>query len=279
MKQQSLFGPESNATTAKPAGDQLRRLKVLILVKAAPNPSQTYGETVCVAGIRADLQDFGWLRLYPINFRTLDDPNEFKKYDFVEFEARPARNDPRGDSWRPILTTMNTVGHVKDWRKRATWIEDYVQESMCDVLNAVRNDPPARSLAAIRPQEIDDIVIENHPGWSQEEQAKIQSYVNQLGLFDSAPRRALEAPRFKAWYRYRCDSRQCKGHRQGLLDWEFVLHQRRLSDWEEASAKAELRARWLDKMCGDDKDTVFYIGNQAKRQHVFSVLGLFYPSR
>ncbi|GAA2324098.1 hypothetical protein GCM10010149_91830 [Nonomuraea roseoviolacea subsp. roseoviolacea] len=279
MTQPSLFGPDSNGPVAKPLGDRVERLKALILVKAAPNPSQSYGETVCVAGLRADLKAFGWLRLYPINFRALDDPNEFKKYDLVEFEARPARNDPRHESWRPLLTSITTVGHVADWRGRAGWVEDYVKESMCDLLEAVRREAPARSLAAIRPREIDDFIVEQHPGWSQEEKAKIQAYVNQLGLFDTSPRRALEAPRFKARYSYWCQSSQCRGHRQGLLDWEFVMHQRNLAGWSDAAAKEELRARWLDKMCGPDRDTILYVGNQAKRQHVFSVLGLMYPPR
>lgn len=254
-------------------------MTALILVKAAPNPSQTYGETVCVAGLRTDLRASGWIRLYPINFRALDDPNEFKKYDFVKFDARPARNDPRHESWRPVLTSITTVGHLKDWKKRASWVEEHVQDSMCDVLSAVRNNPPAQSLAAIRPREINDLVIEDHPGWSEAEQAKIDAYVNQMGLFESTPRRALKAPRFKAWYAYRCHRRGCKGHRQGLLDWEFVAHQRKLAGWSDAGAKAELRARWLDKMCSRERDTALYVGNQAKRQHVFSVLGLFYPPR
>ncbi len=277
--QQSLFGPEPSAAVTKPMGDHLHRLKALILVKAAPNPSHTHGETVCVAGIRTDLQAAGWLRLYPVNVRALDDPNAFRKYDVIEFDARPARNDPRCESWRPVLTTIRTVGRLKSWRQRAAWIDEHVGDSMCDLLDAVRDHPPARSLAAIRPREIDGITIDAHPGWTPEEQAKITNYVAQLGLFGDTSRRALEAPRFKARYRYRCGSRRCRGHRQGLIDWEFVAHQRRLSGWDDASAKAELRSRWLDGMCGDDKDTVFYVGNQAKRQHVFSVLGLFYPSR
>jgi len=38
--------------------------KVLITVKAYPNPSTRYGETVCVAGIDIDKKE--WVRLYPV---------------------------------------------------------------------------------------------------------------------------------------------------------------------------------------------------------------------
>jgi hypothetical protein len=40
-------------------------------VKAAPQLSERYGETVCVAALSTDLQRRGWIRLYPINFREL----------------------------------------------------------------------------------------------------------------------------------------------------------------------------------------------------------------
>lgn len=41
--------------------------KILITVKAYPNPSKTYEETVCVAGI--DIDTGKWVRLYPIKYK------------------------------------------------------------------------------------------------------------------------------------------------------------------------------------------------------------------
>lgn len=70
MTQGSLFDLDP-ADREKPPSDDPRLLKVLITVKAAPNPSSTYGETVCVAGLSMDPDNPGWLRLYPINFRYL----------------------------------------------------------------------------------------------------------------------------------------------------------------------------------------------------------------
>jgi hypothetical protein len=45
-----MFGQPPSEPAAKPAGDQVVRLRVLVTVKAAPNPSDKYGETVCVRG-------------------------------------------------------------------------------------------------------------------------------------------------------------------------------------------------------------------------------------
>jgi hypothetical protein len=49
-----------------------------------------------------DLTRPGWIRLYPINFRALDADDQFKKYEVVTVEAKPARPDPRHESWKPI---------------------------------------------------------------------------------------------------------------------------------------------------------------------------------
>jgi hypothetical protein len=44
----------------------------MITVKTYPNPSETYGETVCVAGVRLDRGRPEWIRLYPVKFRNAD---------------------------------------------------------------------------------------------------------------------------------------------------------------------------------------------------------------
>jgi hypothetical protein len=68
-------------------------MRVVITVKAAPNPSERYGETVCVAGLRLDSDHGGWVRLYPINFRELDDDSSFKK----AINVAPSRRSRRCD--------------------------------------------------------------------------------------------------------------------------------------------------------------------------------------
>ncbi len=72
----------------------LRNCRVVVLVKALPNPSQKYGETVCCAGVTAEGK---WKRLYPIRFRHLRD-NKFKRWDWVRFEYEPPRTDTRTES-------------------------------------------------------------------------------------------------------------------------------------------------------------------------------------
>lgn len=63
VTEMSLFAPDPESAPEKPPSDQLVWLRVMITVKAAPNPSEQYGETVCVAGIRLDPDNSGWVRL------------------------------------------------------------------------------------------------------------------------------------------------------------------------------------------------------------------------
>jgi len=67
---------------------KLETKTVLITVKAYPNPSKKYGETVCCAGI--DLQTNSWIRLYPVTYRDLEYSKRFKKYDIIKVKcAKP----------------------------------------------------------------------------------------------------------------------------------------------------------------------------------------------
>jgi hypothetical protein len=131
MTQMSLFGPNEVGPEPKPASDQTVRLRVLITVKAAPNPSERYGETVCVAGLSADIRRRGWIRLYPVNFRELASDGRFRKYDIISVDAKPARQDQRRESWKPILESMTNEGHLDPWKPRRAWLDPYVEDSMC----------------------------------------------------------------------------------------------------------------------------------------------------
>ncbi|MEV4377741.1 hypothetical protein [Streptosporangium sp. NPDC049644] len=278
-EQHSLFGPDFGTIHKKPKEAHFQRIRVLITVKAAPNPSETYGETVCVAALRLDLDQPGWIRLYPINFRELGSSHRFRKYDIVTLEAKPNTGDPRAESWRPRSDKVVVEKHLDGWPKRMAYLDDYIEGSMCDLISGAKKRPVGRSLAAIRPMEIIGLDIQPHPGWTPDEQRKIDQYVSQLGLFDTGPRTALQAPRFKAWYRYRCQSASCNTHRQGIYDWELVALQRSVRDRDDAGVKQAIRDKFWDLMNAPDRDTIFYLGNQQAHPQSFIVLGVAYPRR
>ncbi|HEX3679326.1 MAG TPA: hypothetical protein VHU90_06375 [Galbitalea sp.] len=273
----SMFGEPSDEPAAKPAGDQVVCLRVIVTVKAAPNPSDKYGETVCVAGVSADPARPGWFRLYPINFRELGDDASFRKYDVISVDAVPARQDARAESWRPRMNTLRIDNHVAD-RHRREWIDPYVGlTTMCGLNRGATMRSP--SLGLIQPQKVTDLVITRHPGWTTAQQAKIDKYVGQLDLFGTEDRTALQAPRFIGTYHYVCAEPDCRGHRQGIIDWEFVALQRKLRDRDDQTATRLLRQKFLDQMCAPNRNVAFYVGNLAAHPTTFSVLGVYWPAR
>lgn len=278
---ETLFGETAEHSMQKPTGPA--RHRVLITVKAAPNPSVTHGETVCVAGIKlGDVGPAGWIRLYPINFRNLPSSSEqFKKYDVVTVDCRPA-GEARIESWRPDMSTLHVETNLPPWRKRRALLEPLVDFSMCRIRTDAAADARARSLALVRPTEILGFRLEKHHGWSKDEQAKIDAYVNQLELDvfeDAQDKTPLEAPRFKGFYKWRCADPQCTTHEQSIIDWEFVALQRHLWNRSDAEAAGSIRRRFFEEICAPENDVAFYVGNQAKRPQTFSILGVYYPKK
>lgn len=276
MTQLSFWGPE-DAHTAKPETTDRVPLRLLITVKAAPNPSARYGETVCVGALSIDPGRPGWIRLYPIHFRDLDDNSKFRKYDIVTVQAVPARQDRRPESWKPITGSISPGDHLNTALARRGYLDSYVEDSLCQLIERARVTADAKSIALVRVADINAFKIRRHHGWSAQEQRKITGYLNQLDILGDHQRIPLQAPRFTGAYRYRCADRRCRGHEQSLLDWEFVALQRRLSKLTDADAAEQLKTKFLTQLCSADRDIAFYVGNQAARPQTFSIGGVYAP--
>lgn len=91
--------------------------RVTILVKALPQPSKRYGETVCCAGITPEGH---WKRLYPIRFRHLSGDSSFKRWDQVRFSYVKPRQDKREESCHVQEDSIAILGELaKKERARA----------------------------------------------------------------------------------------------------------------------------------------------------------------
>jgi hypothetical protein len=62
---------------------------VFVTVKAYPAVGRKHGEAVCVAGI--DVDPGRWIRLFPVPFRDLPNPNRFEKYETISMRVHEAR--------------------------------------------------------------------------------------------------------------------------------------------------------------------------------------------
>jgi len=257
--------------------------EVMITVKTYPNPSETYGETVCVAGVRLDRERPEWIRLYPVKFRNADFDSQFKKYEIIRVNGTYHQsNDNRPESFRPRQYELEHVEWLdtsNNWQRRRTNLDGLIgATTMCELLD--RNPKggmgiPAPSLGLIKPVDVEVDVVEGDP-WSDSDQAKIDN-ASAEDLFGTSLKPLEPAP-FAVRYKYRCASPTCKGHDQKVLDWEAGQAGRRwLRDYGDAGAREAMLTKWSDEMLSTGNDFYFYVGNQNRRRRSFSVVGVWYP--
>lgn len=134
---------------------QTEKKRVLITVKAYPNPSKKYKETVCCAGI--DLSTDQWIRLYPIRFRYLKTHQQFNKYSIIEVSCSKSSNDARPESYRVDEDSIQVVDFIdttndKEWTRRKEIVLPTVSPSHCNIISeSVSRD---KSLGLFRPTNV-----------------------------------------------------------------------------------------------------------------------------
>jgi hypothetical protein len=253
---------------------QYQKKMVLVTVKAYPQESKRYRETVCVAGIC--LNDKKWIRLYPLPFRFLEDAKQFKKYEVIEVEVTREGADPRPESHKIRQDTLRVIEHWDtegNWKKRKECVLPTLSNSMCEILREEK--AAGKSLGAFklkRPTKFYWKKVDlTKPG--NEEEAE------QLLLFDNQ-KSDLEKLPYSFHYEYTCENESaCPGHNQIILDWEIggAFRRWRVDYGSEENALPKIREKWLDEMFAADKDPIVFVGNHHRFTHSFMILGVFYP--
>ena len=254
---------------------------VLVTVKAYPNPSKAYRETVCVAGITDEGR---FIRLYPVRFRDLESDDQFKTYSWIRVRVFKASADSRPESFRldhdSPITVVNAVSTAHDWAERRRIIEPVRSVSLEALHSAHKTD--RTSLGIIRPRDGWDLVIEpeDQPNWTPEEEAKLR----QQELFArphaerSNPVKLLEKIPLRFVYRFQCDDSTCRGHRIKVISWEMLESYRKYRrEYGQSGWESKFRERYVDWM--RTRDMHFFMGNMMAHANVFLILGLFYPPR
>lgn len=249
---------------------------VLILVKTYPEISTKHTETVCTAGILADTKEL--IRLYPIHYRYLEGKNQFSKYQWINAKLSKATSDPRPESYNIFEDSIklgNTIEPKKDWREREKWVlnDKSLYKSVEDLWDSQKAS--GASLGLVKLKEMSRFHVEPKPKRDIEQALKKKKTImSQLGMFEE--KKDLEILPVRFVLHFQCEGSGCKGHDMSILDWEFSQLYRKVrnsGDWE---TKIEEK---VNSICGPRKDTYLILGNMAKRQHIFCILGFFYPPR
>ena len=257
--------------------------RVLIAVKASPQPSAKYGDTVCVAGIRIDGGRADWIRLYPLPFRWMGVEQQFKKFDVIDVEVRRETRDTRPESYRPNVDTITVTGHLSDWKQRQPIMGKVARTSTCALSAAASDHHDAPSLGMVAVKSLERVKVEPFAGWSnsQEQRIAAAASLSPLDLFGDAAKTPpeLKAPRFVVRYEYHCTADGCPGHTGQVLDWELTALQGRLHRDSDDAVKIAIEKRFHEQRFAPGRQTSFFMGNfeDARKRGSFSVLGIYYP--
>jgi len=248
--------------------DQYDKRRACILVKAYPQRSQKYEETVCVAAVT---QSHELLRLYPIRYRHLPEHLRFTRFDWIEAEMTRAREDARPESHRIKEDTLAIVVRgdsltpeekVRLWKPCVVGSMDQLEEEQRTT---------GRSLGIIKPDAGSvRFTWELLGGASEEAQATTKSIYVQQSLIEPELK-ALPTPEYVFRYKFTCDGAK---HEMQLHDWEvertYHAYKRRYGPSTEALAKmAEYYERRAPAM-----NLHLIMGTMQKRFYQFIVIGV-----
>jgi hypothetical protein len=265
---------------------KIRNARVLVVVKAYPNPSRGYQETVCTAGL---LDGTRWIRIYPVPYRFLRDEAQYPKYGWIELDLeRRYEKDFRPESYRLLRgeqEPIKLIGQIKPthtgWEERRRHVLALVYTSMSEII-ADAYGPEHVSIAVLKPKEIIDVT------WTvMEEEEAVEPLAREPELFDDEgstdqcvrPVRPLPVRFYYVFTTTDGVVRQLM-----IEDWEIgALYWNCLDrSGDQADAIEKVKAKCLS--LARDRDLHLVLGTilrNHRKQYTnpFVIIGLFYPPK
>jgi hypothetical protein len=169
--------------------NQTQKDECFILIKALPHRSSKYFETVCCAGIG---RDGNWRRQYPVPFRILNDTQQFKRWDWIEYDYIRSPSDTRKESQKVIPETLKVGKNVKQ-SERSRILSPKIRSSFAEA-NSL-----GESLTLLRPTTLEIVSKKKSAAEIADEQHKHAALADQMSLFDSTAKPLKTCPMiFKA---------------------------------------------------------------------------------
>jgi hypothetical protein len=232
-----------------------QKRRVCVLVKAYPQRSQKYEETVCVAAVT---DDHRLLRLYPVRFRHLDESKRFVRFDWLELEVTRPSDDVRPESFRMKEDSLRIIKRKDDTKpeERAQLWKPCVSKSL-EALHEEQRDH-GKSLGIIRPDpESVKFRYSAIDKANPEERDEIQQvYQEQQSLLEE-PLTKLPAAEYIFRYQFTSGGNQ---HSMQIHDWEVQATYEQYKKRYGSSEKA------LEKM-------VDYYERRAPKMNLHLVMG------
>jgi hypothetical protein len=240
--------------------------RVYILVKAYPQPSQQYEETVCCAGVTEEGE---FLRLYPIRYRRLMPEQKFDRYDLCEMSIWRDKKDYRPESHKVDADSIRIVkkGNLLKYdQKPKLWLP-FVTDSLAKLKQD--NVEIERSLGIIKPDK-QGIKFFWHTANGESEEDK--SLRQQASLFDSEPLTPLKVE-YNFGYKFTSGG---FSHEMKIHDWEvqatYFNYKRHYGSEVLPRMEKEFGERFLSR------NLHFVMGTMKAHHRQFIIVGLLRTS-
>ncbi|MBI4447324.1 MAG: hypothetical protein HY645_15635 [Acidobacteria bacterium] len=249
--------------------------KALIVVRTYPAPAKKGVEVSCTAAITDDGK---WLRLFPVPYRFLPQDQRFRKYQWIEVSVVKPNTDQRPESYKikpdSIRILSDPLPTDREWQARKDRVFPLLSPSLCHLQRERdRNGHP--TLGIFKPKVIERLIIEaDSATWEPGQLAALR----QGHLFEQGPQQELEKIPHSFRYQFRCDDRDCQGHKIKCVDWEMSESWR---DWKREYGdrwEEKFRERYETEMI-QKYDTYFYVGTVHQHPATWIIVGLFYPPK
>lgn len=237
--------------------------EAVIIVKAAPQLGDKHGETVCTAGITRDGQ---WVRLYPIAFRTLDQAQQFKRWDMVEYEWRKPKDDARPESRRVEHQTLRVTGNLPPAQR-------FGLVNPMEKVSLAAERAAGRSFAFIRPKNLTFFVEKKPEAEFREEEQAFTLAASQDNLFLKPLVPYKPCP-----FVFKYDYETADGKRTGTCqDWETeatFFHWVKL--YGEQDALKRMQRKWGVEM--PESGLLFAMGTHSRWPDTWLINGIIQMS-
>jgi len=190
-----------------------KRERALVIVKAFPQPSQKYEETVCCAGITPEGE---FLRIYPVRYRHLREEQRFTRWDVIEFESTRPIDDWRPESRHVNEDTIRIVQRVSptDEAQRVRLWAPHVARSLVEL--KAQNEATEASLGIVRPDAGSVRFKARKLEPASVDDQRLRESFHQVSLIDATQLTPLSVD-YEFTYRFTSDG---KRHDMKIHDWE-----------------------------------------------------------
>jgi hypothetical protein len=232
--------------------------EIVILVKAVPQPSKKYGETVCCAGVT---RQGHWRRLYPIRYRHLGSGG-FARWQWVRCRTALRKSDARAESRRVAEDSIQPLAALQA-PERPRFLQPLIRGSVAQAA------AHGVSLTLLRPKESTFVWSRRSPSEVETERLAYREAARQRDLFDKELSEITPAP-----FTFRLRFRDADGsHDHQCEDWETEAAFWKLSrKYEEAEVLRHLDQEYNARRPG--RGMLLAMGNMAARPQTWLLLGI-----